>query len=633
MAPMGFIHAEDGGISPQQRAYLVERAKGGFGIVYPSAHTVTYRYELKGGGTGNFLCNYSHAMRIAETAEEIHRFGSKFAIQLTPGYGRVNAGHPDLCEHTSASDNTVFFYPDRKCRPLEIEEIHELVKNMGEAAALAKKAGVDILEIHAYGGYMIDQFMSRLWNRRTDEYGGSLENRLRFFMECYQAVRDVVGPDYPVSVKYTPLHDIPGGRTLEDEGLEIAHILDEMGLAYIHVDYGCYERWNLPIPSAYDKAGNQIFLAKRLKEDGIKTPLLVQGKLNDPEYAEKVLENGYAELIALGKQSLADPEYPNKIFNNRFEDVNYCIGCCECLNGGMLETHPAGCAINPKLTHETEFSIKKTQSPKKILVIGGGPGGLNAAKLAADAGHDVELWEKEYTLGGNARAAGAPDFKIDTKKFMDNLITQVEKAGVRVKTGRKADRASVDKYAPEIVILAGGAKPIIPKIPGIDRKNVCSAIDVLLKKAETGERVVVMGGGDVGCETALYLDRAGKKVVVVEMLDKILAASSALNSHKGIMDLVNASNVEFLTGTKVTEIADGKVCLSDSQGETQVECDSVVTAVGFRSDRSLYEELEDGSYKVLTIGDYNKPRKFWHAIHEGFHVVRQLDELEKCCLI
>ena len=181
-----------------------------------------------------------------------------------------------------ASDNTAYFYPDVKCHALTVEEIQEIVQDMGQAAWFAKEAGVDILEIHAYGGYLIDQFMSKIWNRRTDEYGGSLENRMRFFNECYGAVRAVVGPDYPISVKYTPVHDIEGGRTLEDEGIEIAMILDNMGLAYIHLDEGCYERWNKAIPTGYDPAGSQIHIAKALREAGIKTRSLFRGKLNDP---------------------------------------------------------------------------------------------------------------------------------------------------------------------------------------------------------------------------------------------------------------------------------------------------------------------------------------------------------------
>ena len=306
MAPMGVIHDLDGGISPAQKAYLAERAKGGFGLIYPSAHTVTDKYELP-MYSGNYLHNYSQAMRLQAAVEEVHRYGAKFAIQLTPGYGRVNVGPPPQTVHVSASVNTVFYYPDHKCRALTVDEIHELVANMGTAAWYAKSAGVDIIELHAYGGYLFDQFMSKIWNRRDDEYGGSLDNRMRFFNECYYAVRQTVGPDFPLSVKFTPQHGIPGGRTFEDEGLEIARRLDNMGFAYIHLDDGCYERYNRAIPCAYDPAGSQVYVAERLRKEGIKSPLLIQGKLNDPETAKRLIESGVADMIALASSLLPTP--------------------------------------------------------------------------------------------------------------------------------------------------------------------------------------------------------------------------------------------------------------------------------------------------------------------------------------
>ena len=228
VAPMGTIHAMDGGVSPEQRAYLVERAKGGYGLIYPSAHTITTKYEHP-HSSGNFLCTQSHADRLKLLADEIHQYGAKLAIQLSPGYDRVNVGTPDTTDHVSASEVPTFWHPDHNCRSLSVEEIHELVRMAGVAAKMAKDAGVDILEVHAYGGYMLDQFISKIWNKREDEYGGSLENRLRFIKEFYTAIREAVGPDYPISVKFTPQHSFHGGRTLDDEGVEIVKILDTWG--------------------------------------------------------------------------------------------------------------------------------------------------------------------------------------------------------------------------------------------------------------------------------------------------------------------------------------------------------------------------------------------------------------------
>lgn len=631
MAPMGVIHDHDGGISPEQQAYLTERAKGGFGLIYPSAHTVTDKYELP-LYSGNYLCTYSQALRLRDAVEEIHRFGAKFAIQLTPGYGRVNIGPPPETIHVSASENPVFYHPDALCHELTVEEIQELVGCMGTAAWYAKSAGVDIIEMHAYGGYLFDQFMSKMWNRREDDYGGSLENRMRFFMECYYAVRSVVGPDFPVSVKFTPEHGIPGGRTLDDEGLEITRILDNMGFAFIHLDDGCYERYNKAIPCAYDPAGCQVHVAERLRREGIKSPFLIQGKLNDPETAERLVESGIADMIALGKQSIADPFFPTKVKAGHFEDINYCTACCECINGGTIDTHPMGCAINPYAMREKEFKpLQKAAAKRRLLVIGGGPGGMNTAKLAAEQGHTVELWEKSGTLGGNINAAGGPDFKFDMKRYNENLQKQVYKAGVNVRLLKEATREAVDAFAPDAVIIAAGSSPLVPPIPGVEGANVVDAVSVLTRKSGTGDKVVVLGGGEVGCEAALYLERLGKQVTVVEMLDQILSAPMANNARIGFNWYLNESNIEFKTGTKLLEIQSGKVKLENAEGQFEQACDTVVLAVGFKSDKTLADSLKGGEYKVFTIGDYNKPRKVWYAVHEGFHILRQLDDLLMGC--
>lgn len=630
MAPMGVIHDLDGGISPAQKAYLTERAKGGFGLIYPSAHTVTDKYELP-MYSGNYLCTYSHALRLKSAVDEIHRFGAKVAVQLTPGYGRVNVGPPPETVHVSASDNSVFYYPESTCHVLTIDEIKEMVNCMGTAAWYAKSAGVDIIEMHAYGGYLFDQFMSEMWNRRDDEYGGSLENRMRFFMECYYAVRSVVGPDFPISVKFTPEHGIPGGRTLDGEGLTITRILDNMGFAYIHLDDGCYERYNKAIPCAYDPAGSQIHVAESLRREGIKSPFLIQGKLNDPATAQRLLEEGVADMIAIGKQSIADPFFPTKVKAGHFEDINYCTACCECMNGGTIDSHPMGCAINPMAMRENEPGLTAPKVKRKILVIGGGPGGMNTAKLAAEQGHTVELWEKTGALGGNIKAAGGPDFKFDMKRYSENLQKQVYKAGVNVRLLKEATREAVDKLAPDAVIIAAGSSSIIPPIPGVDGENVVDAVSVLSKKCGTGDKVVVLGGGEVGCEAALYLSRMGKQVTVVEMQDSILTAKMANNARIGLNYYLNEAGIEFKTATKLVDIQSDKVKLANDEGEYEQACDTVVLAVGFKSDRALADSLKGGDYKVFTIGDYNQPRKVWYAVHEGFEIIRHLDDLMLGC--
>lgn len=620
VAPMGIIHAEDGGVSSEQAEYLIERAKGGFGLIYPSAMTITDKYE-DAVYSGAVLTTFSHMERLQKMVEEIHRYGAKVAVQLTPGYGRVHAGPPGMTTHVSASENTVFAYPDHICKALTVEEIQEILQDARRGAAFAKEAGVDVIEIHGYGGYLLDQFLSKCWNRRTDEYGGSLENRMRFLLEFTSAVRDTVGPDYPLSIKYTPDHCMPGGRTLDDEGIEIAKILDGMGFAYIHLDAGCYEVWNRAIPSEYDRPGSQLFVAERLREAGIKTPFMVQGKLNDPELAEHVVASGTADLIALGHQALADPFWPKKVKSGRFQDINYCISCNECLCGH-------GCAINPLTCHEREYLLFPPKKLRKILVVGGGPGGMYTAALAAKQGHDVTLWEKGTRLGGLANAAAGPDFKQDMRRYIDHLIADVYQSGVKVCFMHTGTPESIDAFGADAVILAAGAEPARPNIPGIDGKTVITAEDLLVKRPPVGKNVVVLGGGVVGCEAALHLDDMGKNVTIIEMQERLMMIGEmAYNSRIAINTALQKSSIQALTQTVVTKIQADRVQITGPDGDGEILCDHVILAIGFRSRHVLEDALKHKPYAVLTLGDYRKPGKVYHAVHDGYHIVRLLDDI------
>ena len=624
VAPMGTIHDIDGGVSPDQRAYLVERAKGGFGLIYPSAHTVSDKYE-HAHSSGNFLCNESQAARLKILADELHQYGAKLAIQLSPGYGRVNVGTPETTTHVSASEIPTFWHPNHKCKALTVDEIHELVACAGRAAKMAKDAGVDILEVHAYGGYMLDQFISKCWNKRTDEYGGCLENRLRFIREFYEAIREAVGPDYPISVKFTPQHSFHGGRTLDDEGVEICKILDTWGFCYIHLDHGCYEVWNKAIPSAYDEPGSQLFIAERMRKEGITTPFLVQGKLNYAPLAEKVLEDGVADIIAMGHQSLADPYWPNKVKEGRYDDVLYCTACNECLNSAVRI--PGSCAINPRTCKERQANIPDPKRPLKLLVVGGGPGGMYSAALAARMGHHVTLWEKTGKLGGLINAAGAPDFKVDMRRYKEHLIAQVYKSGVQVVFGKTADEKSIDEFAPDAVILAHGAVAARPPITGIGNANVVTAYDLLANKEPVGERVVVLGGGHVGCEAAIDLEEKGRKVTIVELGGPLVEkADMSANMKLGLKERLNKAHIQIHTNAKMIDIEDRDVVIETETSIFPIACDNVILASGFRADHSLAEALADKPYKVYPIGDAIQPGKVYEAVHGGFNAVRQINE-------
>lgn len=624
VAPMGTIHDHDGGVSPEQRAYLVERAKGGYGLIYPSAHTITTKYEHP-HSSGNFLCTQSHADRLKLLADEIHQYGAKLAIQLSPGYGRVNVGTPSTTDHVSASAVPTFWHPDHNCRSLSVEEIHELVRLAGEAARMAKEAGVDILEVHAYGGYMLDQFISKIWNKREDEYGGSLENRLRFIKEFYTAIREAVGPDYPISVKFTPQHSFHGGRTLDDEGVEIVKILDTWGFCFIHLDHGCYEVWNKAIPSAYDEPGSQLFIAERMRKEGITTPFLVQGKLNYAPLAEEVVASGVADIVAHGHQSLADPYWPEKVQEGRYEDIRYCTACNECLNSAARI--PGSCAINPRTCKELTYNLTPPKNKLKILVCGGGPGGMHAAALAAKQGHDVTLWEKSGKLGGLINAAGAPDFKVDMRRYKEHLVAQLYKSGVKVVFGKTATEEAIDAFAPDAVILAIGAETVRPPIQGIGNANVVTAYDLLANNAKVGNRVVVLGGGHVGCEAAIDLEEKGRRVTIVELGGPLVEkADMSANMKLGLKERLNKAHIQIHTNAKMIDILDREVVIETATSIFTIDCDNVILASGFRATHKLEEALQGKPYQVFPIGDAVKPGKVFEAVHGGFHAIRKLNK-------
>jgi 2-enoate reductase len=488
-------------------------------------------------------------------------------------------------------------------------------------------AGVDVVELHAYGGYTIDQFISKQWNSRTDEYGGSLDNRLRLVFELRESIWKYCGKDFPVAMKYTPDHGYKGGRTLEDEGIEIAKRLDDGGFCYLHLDYGCYECWYNAVTTEYQKVGLQLFLAKALREAGIKTPLLVQGKLDDPVLAESVVAEGRADLIALGHQSLADPAWPNKVKKGQMDDIIPCIGCNECIYRGMTNRSNL-CAVNPLTGMELDNRLTPANKKYRILVVGGGPGGMISAITAKKQGHEVELWEKSGRLGGNLRAAGAPPFKSNTKNYLEYLEKQIQKNGVTVRLHKEASAENVTGLNPDVVILASGAKPLIPPIPGIEESSVIEATELLTHGTAVGQKVIVLGGGLVGCETAIMLEQQGKDVTIVEMLEGILVtAKNSPNNDAWLKDTIGGSGIVVKTGTKLTKVEIETVTVESKNGTEQLPYDTLVLAVGFTADQSLEDAVAAKIDKVFVIGDQNKPGKIIDAVHQGYNTIRLLDDL------
>jgi 2-enoate reductase len=618
MPPMGTGTDPDGGYSEQSREYYEDRAEGGFGLVILGCATCTTKYEPK---PCNVLNSQPMVERIQRVVESCHAYGAKVGFQISAGIGRMAFSDPTTPPYAASAVPGTYF-PDVLCRPLSIEQIHDIEESFGNAAKWAKAAGCDVVEIQGYGGYLIDQFMSELWNKRTDEYGGSLENRMRFPLNLIKQVKAKCGDDFPLFFKFTLTHLIEGGRTIE-EGLQIAKMLEAAGVSALHVDQGCFEVWYKPISTVYDEYANKLDAAAKVKEI-VNIPVFCDGKLGDPQVAIDAIQSGKVDYIALGKQSIADPEWPNKVKAGAFDDVRHCIYCNECLLG-ILEGRLVACAVNPECGFENFSQITPTQDPKKVLIIGGGIGGMQTAITAAQRGHQVTIWEKTDALGGLGIAAGAPVFKLAVRKYLQYLTNQTLKhSNIRVVFHKEATVEKVVKFGADKVVLATGATPIIPPIEGLkDNPKVGTAKDYLLEKYNVGRKVIVIGGGLIGSETALDLAGKGKQVVLIEMLNKLVPKEVMnYNNEQRLNNLMDNSTVDVRLGTKVCRIDEHEVTI-EKDGQTEsLHYDSILLAVGMKANNSLEEGLYNAVDELYVIGDAEAPRKIWNAVHEGFHVAK-----------
>ncbi len=617
MAPMGTQNDGDGGYSDRTARYFEERAKGGTGLIITGRNASTTLFEEY---STTLLDKAQHVPRLNLMIEKCHLYGTKVCVQIGPGLGRIQWTNP-FDPPYSASAIPSFWFPDLICKELSVEDIHQLTDKVGYSAFLAKKADADAVELHAYGSYLADQFLTPLWNKRTDEYGGSLKNRTRFLIENIQAIKKYCGDDFPVIVKFTPVHCYEGGRELE-EGVEIARLLEKAGADALHVDTGCYEVWYRQIPTVYEKPGCQLFAAEAVKA-AVSIPVIAQGKLNHPDLAEAVVAEGKADFVAMGHQSLADPAWANKVQNGELDEIVPCIGCNNCLHMGHKSRYYT-CSVNVHCHHEEDYPVTPDTQNRRVLVVGGGPGGMMAAMTAAERGMEVELWEKSDRLGGLLLAAGAPDFKQDVMDYVTYAANRVHKLGVRVKLGHKAEAEEIIAGGYDMVILACGAEPFVPPIPGVEHAVVKNSTEVLRGDRPEGN-VVVIGGGLVGCETALHCDETAKSVTIIEMMDKILATvDDSANNMMSLRDAFARSNITVHAGAAVKKIHEDSVEYTKDGQDVTIPADLVVIAAGYRSLNGLEEEIKGKVRAYRVIGDAAQPGKIINAVHEGFHAIRMM---------
>lgn len=615
-------------LTPDGVEFLVERAKGGFGLIIQTAVWADMEVESMGhGAMMTPLANPGVFMnRAGVLTERVHNYGAKIFCQITMGIGR-NAGMK------TPSPVPNFFMPDCECEPLTTDEIRKKIDGMVRTAVLIKQAGYDGVEVHAlHWGYLIDEFAMAITNQRTDEYGGSLENRIRVCREIVEGIKAACGADFPVTIKMglksfikgfnQPTLDGSGeaGRTLE-ESIEIARLLESYGYDAIHCNAGIYDSFWKALPTSYEPKGKIMELARELKKNGVSIPVLVCGRMNDPALIEDVIAKGEVDAVVLSRGGIADPYFARKMAAGEIEEIRPCLACSVGCNGRGMSGKPPCCAVNPEAGREYSYKIQPALTKKKITVVGGGVAGMEAARVAALRGHSVTVYEKSGELGGHLLHTGRHEFKAEILALNEWYKLQLRELGVAVKLNTTVTADILRAEKPDAVFLAMGSEAIVPVwLPGVENAKTASCIEVLEGKKALGDNVVIVGGGMTGCELGYDLARHGKHVKIVEMASDILTTGPAMPLANGmhLRMLLAATGVELLTSTKIAAITDEGAVVEAASGEKQaIPADNVVLAMGLRSRTELADELLGEGMAVYEIGDERSVVNIMSAVWDG----------------
>ncbi len=613
----------DGSITERMLRHYRELARGGAAMII-----VEYAWvdndASKASPCQLGIADIEHMPGLSLLAQTIQANGAKAAIQISHG-GRQRFTLQTPKAPSPVPWEEIYAQGCPAPQELTFDEILEIVKAFGQAAKRAQTADFDMVELHACHGYLISNFLSPRTNKRTDWYGGSLENRMRFLLEVVTEIKCQVGPDYPICVRLSGTDYEPDGHTIE-ETIALSKRLESLGVAAIHMSGGnhhqtIHEVSPMGMPLAYN-----VWAAEAVKKK-IALPLIASGSINLPALAESILVEGKGDFIALGRPMWADAEWALKAVEGRPEDIRPCIRCNDgCLARGDHAAKTISCSVNVAVCREDEFRITKAETPKKVAVVGGGPAGMEAARVCALKGHQVTLYEKRE-LGGALLEAAIPEFKApDLRPLIDYFKTQIAKLGVAV-LHEEATVAGLKNAGFDAVIVAAGASPLaLEDVCGIDDPKVVTASQVLHQEATLGQKVAVIGGGIVGTEVGLVLAEQGKQVVFIEMLDTFM--NNITFDEKQVYELrFQDLNVQIHTAQRLEAVTDTGITVVDRYGRrTAIAVDSVVLAAGFRPNRDLIEELRgEPSLQVLEAGDCVQPRKIFDAVHEGHLAAKLLD--------
>ncbi len=615
MAPIGTNYCtSEGEVTGRLTAYLKARARGGAGLIITEGAYVC----RNGRESSNQLGLYDDRVipGLSELAGVIGDAGSRLFVQLN------HAGRQTLPEVTGSELVAPSPIPckimDKEPRALETGEIEEIAEAFGEAARRAKEAGVDGVQVLAGHGHLLNQFLSPYSNHRKDHYGGSPENRMRFPLEVLSKIKAIAGRDYPVSFRISIEEFIEGGLTIQDS-IAFSFRLVEEGVDMLDVSGGIYETGPVIVQPMLLPRSFFVEKAARLKNAiGGKVPVAVAGRIHDPAEADRHLSQGKVDLIAMGRPLLADPELPLKARVSRESEIRWCISCNQGCMDRMLMQKDITCLGNPLCGNEDDYELTPVQDQKKVLVIGGGPAGLQAAITAAQRGHAVTLYEKSDNLGGLLNIASMSPGKDVLKDLKGFLVNQVKLHGVEVKTGVTADLSIIEENNPDKVILAAGSIPSVPGVSGIDNEKVVLAEEILAGNREPGDKTLVVGGGMVGCETAMFAAEQGKKVILVEMLEDVAFDLGPFYKAM-VMRKMEQLGIKIHASSQLIEVKDGKAILQSGEENTEIgDIDTLIIACGYEPDNRLEEVLAGKGIEYDVIGDSKEVRKMLDAIHEGF---------------
>lgn len=618
-APMGGTDiTNDGCIGPKSTAFYELRGKGGAAAVTVSECMV----HPKTDGSHAYHLDTSILNSLAAatyTADAIHRHGAVPSLELSHSGMYAGTYMTDKTKqhemHQWGACDTV--RPDGvKVKALTEEMIQEIVAAYGQTAALAKRAGFGMIMIHGGHGWLLNQFLSPYFNKRTDKYGGSLENRCRLAMEVLQSVREAVGPGFPIEFRMSGSELFEGGYDLE-EGVRIAQQLEPY-IDLLHVSAGTYQRgFGDTHPSMFKEHGCNVYLAAEIKKH-VSVPVATIGALNDPEQMEEIIASGKADVVYMARALLADPFLPRKVMENRDDEIVKCLRCFTCM-AERAATSTRRCTVNPLIGREMEGDeVMPAPVKKKVLVAGGGPGGLYAAYTAARRGHQVILCEKEAELGGILKSEQALPFKHEMYELTGTYEKFARNAGVEIRLNTEVTPELAEQENADALIVAVGSQPIVPPIPGLDGENVVIVNDYYQQKEKVTDKVVVFGGGLAGCECAIHLGMEGKEVHLVEMRKEL--APDANVRHRPLLLKEIDKYVTVHTGCRGMEVTkEGILCETEEKEQILIPGTSVVCALGQRSRSDVVEKLRDSAPYVAVIGDASRVSTITNAVYEGYH--------------